>query len=94
MVAQFQGRAYKALRPASAEEAFTTVAQLAPLGPNAGPSVMIDAYDPHLYGGTANRGLARSGGTSATAPGSALGRQLDAGEWPRRSSLHARGGWM
>lgn len=52
MVAQFQGRAYKALRPASAEEAFTAVAHFAPLGPSTGPSVMIDAYDPHLYGGT------------------------------------------
>ena len=52
MVAQLQGRAFKALRPANEDEAFTTVASFAPLGPSAGPSVMIDAYDPHLYGGT------------------------------------------
>jgi len=52
MVAQLQARAFKALRPASPEEAFATVANFAPLGPSAGPSVMIDAYDPHLYGGT------------------------------------------
>ena len=52
MVAHFQGRAFKALRPTSADEAFTGAAHFAPYGPSAGPSLMVDAYDPSLYGGT------------------------------------------
>ena len=52
MLTQLAGRAYKALRPASAEEAVVGADQFARLGPVDGPRVMIDAYDPNLYGGT------------------------------------------
>ena len=52
MLTQLAGRAYKALRPASAEEAVVGADQFARLGPADGPRVMIDAYDPNLYGGT------------------------------------------
>ena len=52
MLTQLAGRAYKALRPANAEEAVVGAEQFARLGPADGPRVMIDAYDPNLYGGT------------------------------------------
>jgi len=52
MLTQLAGRAFKALRPASAEEAVVGADQFARLGPVDGPRVMIDAYDPNLYGGT------------------------------------------
>ncbi len=47
-----QGRAFKALHPSSAEAAFSAVAQFAAIGFKPGPGFMLDAYDPHLYGGT------------------------------------------
>lgn len=52
MLTQLAGRAYKALRPANAAEAVVGADQFARLGPVDGPRVMIDAYDPNLYGGT------------------------------------------
>lgn len=51
----FGGFAYKALRPSSQEEAFADAAGYASLGPTDGPSWLIDAYDPNLYGGTGHK---------------------------------------
>lgn len=50
-----QGNAYKALRPSNQEEAVSDAATYAPLGPADGPTWMIDAYDPNLYGGTGHK---------------------------------------
>lgn len=49
------GRCYKALRPADAQEAATQAATFAPLSKLAGLHWMIDAYDPAAYGGTGKR---------------------------------------
>jgi len=49
------GRAFKAAGPADAAAAQTQAAQFAPLGCAAGPSLMIDAYDPQAYGGTGKK---------------------------------------
>lgn len=50
--AALRGRAYKAVRPADADAAQTQAEHFAPLGCADGPCLMIDAYDPHAYGGT------------------------------------------
>jgi phosphoribosylanthranilate isomerase len=47
-----QGRAYKALRPASVPEAHEGADRFAGLGPGSGPDLLIDAYHPALRGGT------------------------------------------
>lgn len=53
LLTELSGRAYKVLRPASAEEAYTGAEQFASIGAiDDGPHLMIDAYDPNLYGGT------------------------------------------
>lgn len=49
------GRAYKALRPADAQSAQSQAAHFAPHGAPTGPRWMLDAYDPHAYGGTGKR---------------------------------------
>lgn len=49
------GRCYKALRPADAQAAATQAATYAPLSTIDGPHWMLDAYDPHAYGGTGKR---------------------------------------
>lgn len=54
-VQQFDGHAYKVLRPASAEEAVEQAKKYAALGPASGPTWLIDAYDPNLYGGTGHK---------------------------------------
>lgn len=46
------GRAFKALRPTSADEALAQAAIYASLGPPDGPTLMVDAHDPNAYGGT------------------------------------------
>jgi phosphoribosylanthranilate isomerase len=59
-VRHFQGRAFKALRPQSTEEAETLVEKYLPCSPapppgaprSAVPCFLLDAYHPHLYGGT------------------------------------------
>jgi phosphoribosylanthranilate isomerase len=51
-LAQLQGRAFKALRPTDATTALAEAARFAGLGPASGPSLLIDAHDPHAYGGT------------------------------------------
>lgn len=55
MLAQLAGRAFKALRPTSSQEALSQAATFAPLGPPSGPTLLIDAYDPNAYGGTGQR---------------------------------------
>ncbi|MCL4301098.1 MAG: phosphoribosylanthranilate isomerase [Anaerolineae bacterium] len=52
-VAQFPGRAFKALRPQSAQEAEILVEKYLPcsFAPLL-PCLLLDAYHPHLYGGT------------------------------------------
>lgn len=51
----FGGMAYKVLRPSSKDEAIADAATYAPLGPADGPTWLIDAYDPNLYGGTGHK---------------------------------------
>ena len=51
-VTALAGRAFKAIRPASLEQALADAARFAPLRPTADPALMVDAYDPNLYGGT------------------------------------------
>ncbi len=46
------GKAFKAIRPADATAAHAQSASFVPLGCSAGPTLLIDAYDPHAYGGT------------------------------------------
>ena len=49
------GRAFKALRPADRPSAHAQAAHFAPHGPATGPGWLLDAYDPHAYGGTGQR---------------------------------------
>lgn len=49
------GRAYKALRPTSVADAQEAAARYAALGTADGPSLLIDAYDAHEYGGTGKK---------------------------------------
>jgi phosphoribosylanthranilate isomerase len=49
------GRCYKALRPADAQEAATQAATYALLSTLDGLRWMLDAYDPNAYGGTGKR---------------------------------------
>lgn len=51
VLAQLNGRGFKALRPTSEREAEMDAARFAPHGPNA-PVMLIDAYRKDLYGGT------------------------------------------
>jgi phosphoribosylanthranilate isomerase len=55
MVAALAGRAYKAIRPTTTEDALRLAELYAPLGVEAGPHLMIDAFDPAAYGGTGQR---------------------------------------
>lgn len=50
-----EGRGFKALRPATAAEAEIEAEWFADLGPNSGPQLLIDAYDPKVYGGTGKK---------------------------------------
>lgn len=54
-LAEQRGRAYKALRPASLVEALDGAVQYGGLGPQAGPQLLLDAYQPAAYGGTGTR---------------------------------------
>jgi len=52
-VSHFQGRAFKALRPQSAEEAGVSIKKYLPCSPAPLlPCFLLDAYHPNLYGGT------------------------------------------
>lgn len=55
MLPHLAGRGYKALRPVSAAAAQAESNQFAPLGVPGGPTLMLDAYDPHAYGGTGQK---------------------------------------
>ncbi len=55
-VAALQGRAYKALRPRKIEEAVTSAERFLPVTIGAGPHLLVDAWDPHAYGGTGQTG--------------------------------------
>jgi phosphoribosylanthranilate isomerase len=52
LLAQLAGRGFKALRPSKAEAAWSAVECFAATGITDGPRLLIDAYDPHAYGGT------------------------------------------
>lgn len=54
-VAALHGRGFKAVRPIGLEDALSFVATFAAIGADAGPAMLIDAYDPHAYGGTGQR---------------------------------------
>lgn len=56
LLAALAGRAFKAVRPATAEEAEAAAARYAGLGPAAGPDLLVDAYHPTLRGGTGQVG--------------------------------------
>ena len=53
MLRALQGRGFKAVRPTGLEDALALAEAYAALG--AGPDLLIDAYDPHAYGGTGQR---------------------------------------
>lgn len=55
MVNRFGRRAFKVLRPATKGEANEQASHYATLGPLDGPTWMLDAYDPNLYGGTGHK---------------------------------------
>ncbi len=52
---ELHGRAFKALRPASLEQALAEADRYGPLGVTAGPQLLVDAYDPRAYGGTGHK---------------------------------------
>jgi phosphoribosylanthranilate isomerase len=52
---QIGGRAFKALRPTSAEEALADAEWYGDLGPKDGPQLLIDAFDPAAFGGTGKK---------------------------------------
>lgn len=49
---QLAPRAFKALRPSSLDEAAAEAEWYADLGPPNGPQLLIDAFHPHLHGGS------------------------------------------
>lgn len=55
MLEALGGRGFKALRPTSATEAEIEAEWFAELGPDNGPQLLVDAYDPKAYGGTGKR---------------------------------------
>ncbi len=55
VLAALDGRAYKALRPTSVADAQEAAERYANLGTPDGPRLLIDAYDPHEYGGTGKK---------------------------------------
>ena len=55
MLEALQGSGFKALRPTSAAEAEIEAEWYADLGPDSGPQLLIDAYDPNAYGGTGKK---------------------------------------
>lgn len=55
MLEKLTPRAFKALRPSSREEAMIDAEWYGEFGPVEGPQLMIDAYDPAIYGGTGKK---------------------------------------
>jgi phosphoribosylanthranilate isomerase len=56
LLAHLAKRAFKALRPRSAEEAEADGSRYARLGPSGGPDLLVDAYHPDARGGTGQAG--------------------------------------
>lgn len=56
LLARLSGRAFKALRPRTIEEAETLAARFGSLGPAGGPDFLVDAYHPDARGGTGQTG--------------------------------------
>lgn len=54
-LAALQGLGFKAMRPTGLQHGLTLAAKYAPLGAVTGPSLLIDAYAAHTYGGTGER---------------------------------------
>ena len=54
-LAECQNRAYKALRPVSSAAAHSEAARFHTVTLADGPQLLIDAYDPHAYGGTGTK---------------------------------------
>lgn len=55
LLQQIGPQAFKALRPSSAEEAQADAEWYGEFGSPDGPQLLIDAYDPHEYGGTGKK---------------------------------------
>ncbi len=55
LLERLAGRAFKALRPSSREEALADAEWYAELGLAEGPQLLLDAYDPQAYGGTGRK---------------------------------------
>lgn len=55
LLQQLQPWAFKALRPGSPQEAQADAEWYGDFGPSDGPQLLIDAYDPHAYGGTGKK---------------------------------------
>lgn len=53
--AALHGRAFKALRPATRDQALAEADLYGMLGVTAGPQLLLDAYDPRAYGGTGHK---------------------------------------
>lgn len=51
-----RGRAYKALRSATWDEALAAADRFGTHGPQSGPSLLVDAFHPAEYGGTGQQG--------------------------------------
>ena len=56
ILAALAGRAFKAVRPRTVAEAEDAVRRFAPVGQEAGPDILLDAYHPALRGGTGETG--------------------------------------
>ena len=56
MLAQLNGRGYKAIRPKDIAEALRQADSFAPLSAPDGPALLVDAYHPTLYGGAGQAG--------------------------------------
>lgn len=54
-VKQFDGRAFKALRPTDGAAAVADTDLFSSLGPPSGPDLLLDAYHPSEYGGSGRR---------------------------------------
>jgi phosphoribosylanthranilate isomerase len=56
LLARLAGRAFKALRPRTIEEAEALAARFGSLGPTSGPDLLVDAYHPDVRGGAGQAG--------------------------------------
>jgi phosphoribosylanthranilate isomerase len=98
-VRHFQGRAFKALRPQSQEEAETLVEKYKPSNlptfqPSNLPTFLLDAYHPHLYGGTGHVTDWSTAASIARRYPIMLAGSLTAENGAKRFGRLGRGGWM